>query len=127
MRAVEPRRRTAAFTLVEALAALGFLAIVIPVAVAGLQVASRAGEVAVRKTEAVRVADRLLGEMVATGDWKQAAGGSVREGIHEFRWKVETRAWEKDALKLVTLQVVYNVQNRDYDVRVSTLLDANQQ
>ncbi len=104
-----------------------FLAIVIPVAVQGLQIASRAGTVALRKSEAVHVADHLLGEMVATGQWKLSGGGTVREGIHEYRWKVESRAWEKDALKLVSLQVVYSVQNRDYDVRVSTLLDPNQQ
>ena len=119
--------KAAGFTLVEAIAAMAFLAIVIPVAVQGLQIASRAGTVALRKSEAVRVADHLLGEMVATGQWKLSGGGTVREGTHEYRWKVDSRAWEKDALKLVSLQVVYSVQNRDYDVRVSTLLDPNQQ
>ncbi len=126
MRAAERRRRSG-FTLVEAIAALGFLAIVIPVAVEGLQIASRAGTVAMRKSEAARVADHLLGEMVATGQWRQSGGGTLREGSNEYRWKVESKAWEKDALKLVTLRVVYTVQNREYDVRVSTLLDAYQQ
>jgi type II secretory pathway pseudopilin PulG len=112
---------------VEALAAMLFLAIVIPVAVQALQIASRAGTVALRKSEAARVADHLLGEMVATGQWKQGGRGTVREGLHEFAWSVDSKAWDKDALKLVTLRVVYNVQNREYDVQVSTLVDANQQ
>ena len=55
-----PRRRGAsskgvdAFTLAEVLAALMFMAIVIPVAVQGLRVSSRAGALAERKREAVR-------------------------------------------------------------------------
>ena len=80
--------KAAGFTLVEAIAAMAFLAIVIPVAIQGLQIASRAGTVALRKSEAVRVADHMLGEMVATGQWKQSGGGTVREGIHEYRWKM---------------------------------------
>jgi hypothetical protein len=42
------------------LAALLFLAIVIPTVVEALHVASLAGEVAVRKSAAARVADRIL-------------------------------------------------------------------
>jgi type II secretory pathway pseudopilin PulG len=119
----DAKRSRAAFTLVEALAALAFLAIVIPVAVEGLRVASLAGQMALRKTEAARVADRMLGELIATGQWKQGSSGTVREGVREFRWKVQSQAWDKDALKLVTVQVTYAVQNQDYDLSVSTLLD----
>src|ERR1019366_4127245 len=49
-----------AFTLAEVLAALLFLAIVIPTAVEALHIASLAGEVAARKGAAARVADRIL-------------------------------------------------------------------
>ena len=50
--------RQAGFTLAEVLAALVFMAIVIPAAVHGLRLAGMAGEVAQRKTVAVRC-DRL--------------------------------------------------------------------
>ena len=49
-------KNCAAFTLTEVLAALLFLAIVIPTAVEALHVASLAGEVAARKGAATRVA-----------------------------------------------------------------------
>src|ERR1700690_495646 len=55
-------RRESAFTLAEVLAALLFLAIVIPAVVETLHVASLAGEVAARKGAAARVADRVLNE-----------------------------------------------------------------
>ena len=49
-----------AFTLAEILAALVFMAILIPVAMEGLSVASRVGVTAARKTEAALVAERVL-------------------------------------------------------------------
>jgi type II secretory pathway pseudopilin PulG len=60
------RRREAGFTLAEVLAALVFMAIVIPVAVQGIRVANLAGQVADRKEEASRVAERILNEIVVT-------------------------------------------------------------
>jgi type II secretion system protein I len=120
-------RREAGFTLAEALAALAFLAIVIPVAVQALQVASLAGQVAERKSVAARVADRLLNEQLVTGQWKQsAASGQVEEGTREFRWDLQSQSWEKDSLRLLTMRVSYQVQGKDYDVQLSTLVDNNQ-
>lgn len=121
-------RRQAGFTLAEALAALAFLAIVIPVAVHALQVASLAGQVAERKSVAARVADRLLNEMIVTGQWKQSASsGTVEEGTRQFRWNLRSQTWDKDSLRLVTMQVNYQVQGKDYDVQLSTLVDNNAQ
>ena len=53
------KRRRAAFTLAEVLAALLFMAIVIPVALEGLRIASLAGQVGERKAAAARVAERV--------------------------------------------------------------------
>ncbi len=121
------KRRLVGFTLVEALAALAFLAIVIPVAVQAIQLASRAGQVAARKLVAARVADRVLNELIVTGQWKNsAASGTAAEGLSEFRWQLQSESWQKDSLRQLTLQVTYAVQGRDYHVRLSTLLDGNQ-
>lgn len=118
------RRGRAGFTLVEALAALAFLAIVIPVAVQGLRVANLAGQVADRKAGAARVADRMLHELVATGQWQQSTGGGkVMEDTHEFRWQVRSSSWNKEAMKLLTITVTYGVQGQEYEVRASTLVD----
>lgn len=104
-----------------------FLAIVIPVAVQAIQIASRASQVAERKVVAARVADRVLSELIATGQWKQsAANGSTEEGTRQFRWQLRSESWQKDSLRLLTLYVNYAVQGQDYDVHVSTLVDGNQ-
>lgn len=111
------------FTLVEALAALLVLAIVIPVAVRGLQVASLAGEVAQRKSVALRVADKVLNELVATGQWQRTSSGAATEGEQTYRWQLKTQNWEKDSLKLLSLEVVYQTRGQSYDVRLWTIVD----
>jgi type II secretory pathway pseudopilin PulG len=120
-----PRRTNSAtggFTLAEVLAALMFLAIVIPTAVEALHVATLAGEVAARKSEAARVADRVLGESLVTTNWLGGIqSGTITEGILDFRWKLTAQAWPQDPMELLTAQVTYSAQGRDYSVQLSTL------
>jgi hypothetical protein len=119
------RRSTAAFTLAEVLAALLFLAIVIPTAVEVLHVASLAGEVAARKSEAARVADRILNESVVTTNWSSGVqSGTFTEGILDFRWKLTTASWPQDSMQLLTAEVTYSAQGKDYSVRLSTLANS---
>ncbi len=85
-----------AFTLAECLAAMAFLAIVIPVAVQALHVSSLAGQVAARKGEAARVADRVLNQSIVLTNWNSGAqNGTINEGADEFRWKLSSQNWQK--------------------------------
>lgn len=118
------KRTRAAFTLAEVLAALMFMAIVIPVALEGLRIASLAGQVGERKAVAARVADRVLSELAVTGSLPSGDNGSVTEGPHEYRWTIESAAWVEDsALQETTVRVAYFVQGREYEVTVSTLME----
>jgi hypothetical protein len=116
------RNNPAAFTLAEVLAALLFLAIVIPTAVEALHVASLAGEVAARKSEAARVADRILSESVVTTNWTGGVqNGTITEGIMDFKWQLKSQAWPQDSMELLTVDVTYSAQGKDYSVQMSTL------
>ncbi len=127
--------RQAGFTLAEVMAALLFLAIVIPTAVEVLHVASLAGEVAARKSEAARVADRILSESVVTTNWSGAMqSGTVTEGVLDFHWTLTSQLWSQSPLpqaqsssaqmELLTAEVKFSAQGKDYSVKSSTL--ANQ-
>jgi type II secretory pathway pseudopilin PulG len=112
----------AAFTLAEVLAALLFLAIVIPAAVEALHVASLAGEVAARKGAAARVADRILNESIVMTNWNTGTqNGTVTEGAQEFRWTLTSQDWPVDAMELLTAEVKYSAQGRDFSVKLCTL------
>lgn len=120
-----PRRGVDAFTLAEVLAALVFMAIVIPVALQGLQIASRAGTVAERKREAARVAERVLNEIriVTTNScprpcraarcWRPSASTAAT---------LRTEAWTESAMQLLSVDVTFPVQGKDYTVPMSTLV-----
>jgi len=120
--------RQAGFTLAEVLAALLFMAIVIPVAVQGLQIASRAGSVSERKAVGMRLAERKLNELLVTGQWESAVQkGVVQEGLQTYTWQLQSESWSEDgAMRLISVHVSVPVQGRDYDVQVSTLVDASQ-
>jgi type II secretory pathway pseudopilin PulG len=116
-----------AFTLAEVLAALLFMAIVIPVVVQGLEISSRAGEVATRKGEAARVAERILNENLVTTNWSTGSqNGVVTEGSQQYNWTMQTAAWPGDpdqsAMQTLSVQVTYAVQNQNYSISLSTLV-----
>jgi len=112
----------AAFTLAEVLAALLFLAIVIPAAVEAMHVASLAGEVAARKGQAARVADRILNESLVLTNWNGGTqNGTLTEGALDFRWTLTRQNWPRDLMQLVTAEVTFSAQGHDYSVKLSTL------
>ncbi len=134
-------RSCAGFTLAEVLAALLFMAIVIPVAMEGVRVASLAGEVGPRKAVAARIAGNVLNELLALGQWqKTSQTGTVVEGTQEYRWTMQLDTWNLGALtplvttsqnpvtlQLLTVKVTFPVQGRDYEVGLSTLVDTQTQ
>ncbi len=115
-------RRDRAFTLAECLAAMVFLAIVIPVAVEALHVSSLAGQVAARKGEAARVADRVLNQSLVMSNWDSGPqNGTIGEGADQFRWTLNSETWPKDSMKMLTAEVTFTAQGHDYSVSMSTL------
>jgi general secretion pathway protein I len=126
-----------AFTLAEVLAAMLFLAIVIPTAVEALHVSSLAGEVAARKGAAARIADRILNESLVTTNWMGGGqNGTISEGALDFKWSLTTQNWPSGPgqtlapvsglpvpMQMLTAKVDFPAQGRDYSVTLSTLVN----
>src|ERR1044071_3469444 len=94
--------RTSGFTLAEVLAALLFLAIVIPVAVEALHISSLAGQLAARKGQAAHIADRILNESLVTTNWSRGTQtGTISEGTLDFQYKLSTEIWPQDAMQQI--------------------------
>ena len=112
-----------AFTLAEVLAAMVFMAIVIPVAVQGIRTASLAGEVAHRKALALRVAERILNESVVNQTSAQAVrNGTTQESNLDFRWTVRNELWKTDTMRQISAEVIFAAQGQDYTVLLTTLV-----
>ncbi len=122
--ATDKKRGASAFTLVEVLAALMFMAIVIPVAVDALRIASLSGEFATRKAEAARVADQILNESIVTTNWNSAMNSTVIENGHEFRCTLNSQNWLQDStMLLLTAEVSFSAGGRQCSVRLNTLVN----
>lgn len=114
-----------AFTLAEVLAALLFMAIVIPVAMQAVSVASRAGILGQRKAAAIRIAERVLQEMIVTQQAGTGAmSGTIVENNVSYPWMMTSTPWSEDAMTVVTVKVTFEVQGGTHDVAASTLFDA---
>ncbi len=123
-------RRAAGFTLAEVLAALLLMAIVIPVALQGLQVASRAGEMAQRKMIATRIGNMEMNSLKVMNQLNGAGTGVVQDHGITYRWSVKCQGWTEDPisqLSQATVTVTFPVQGRDFEVHLSTLIPAQQQ
>lgn len=99
------------FTLVEALVAIVLVAVVLPVALAGISAALRgAGQVRDREV-ALRVAQSRLARLVADGSWS----GSPSEGACDaaedgedaagLRWRVAVSSWRDPTVSTLRVTV----------------------
>jgi type II secretory pathway pseudopilin PulG len=117
-----------AFTFAELLAALVFVAILIPVAVRGVLIANRAGLVAEHKRVAAQLADRMLNELVVTEEWKSSnRQGDFGSDYPGYRWTRSDSAWSQGTIRQITVEVFFEVQGNEYSVLVSTLVDDSQE
>ena len=117
------RLRAAGFTLVEVLAALLMMAIVIPVAMEGMSIASRAGVLGQRKATAMRIAERVLTELIIEGETNQtSSSGVTADGDTSYSWSMRTEPWAEDAMLELTVVVTFTVQGSEFNVSASTLV-----
>lgn len=111
------------FTLVEVLAALLMMAIIIPVAMEGMSVASRAGVLGQRKAAACRIAERVLNELIVEGETQQAStSGNTSDGDTNYPWTMRSETWSEDAMLHMTVTVTFTVQGNNYEISASTLI-----
>jgi prepilin-type N-terminal cleavage/methylation domain-containing protein len=141
-------RRRAGFTLAEMLVALGLIALITPVVVQGLKLASLAGEVSQRKSLAMRVAERVLNETIVTGRWNNAGqGGTEQAGSIPMHWTIRNEPWaalgnltgvntanginqgfvNANNLHLLSVDVSFKAQEQTYTVHASTVVDITKQ
>lgn len=119
-----PRRR-AGFTLVEALVAVLFMAIVVPVALSAIRVASMAGEASQRKLVAARIATRVINNLRVQNQLQSGQRGLVQENGVSYTWSETSQYWTGDTtarMNIATVSVNYNVAGRRCAISLSTLI-----
>lgn len=127
MNARRPRHRSPdnrGFTFAELLAAMLFMAIVIPVAVKGITLANRAGVIADRTRTAAQLADNLLTGLIETDEWESADNrGDFSPLWPDYQWELIDEDWYEDTVHQITIVVLFTVQEQIHYVQLSALAE----
>lgn len=124
---MSPRRANATLrhgmSLAEVLATITIVAIVIPVAMQGVSLATSLASVTRQRAEATALAESKLSELVATGDWQATAlAGDFGADWPNYRWRAAVSNWEEPDMRLVELQVQWSARGQDREVKLDTLV-----
>ena len=118
------KTRNRAFTFVEVLAAMAFLALVIPVVVSALLAGNRTAVTAERSAVAQQLGENRLGELMLAGEWSSAPSrGDFGTDWPGYRWELTKADWQTGAMTELTLDVFYQVQGQEHTVRLATLVN----
>lgn len=118
-------RTLRAFTFVEILAAMVFLAILIPAILEGISLANRAAVISERTAVAVQLAENKLGELTVDNAWASGeSSGDFGNDWPGYRWKSVQGSWDMDDMTTLDVEVSFSVQGQDRSVQLSTLVSA---
>jgi hypothetical protein len=96
----------------------------VPAIVQGVALANRAAVVAERKGVALQLAENRMEEVVLYRTWTGAAArGEFGSEWPGYRWELSRGSWTMDDMTWLTLRVFFEVQGREHEVRLDTLVD----
>lgn len=129
----------------ELLVALALMALIVPVAVEALHIATLAGEVSQRKALAARIADRVLNDAIVNGQTQSALSGDESANGYQFHYTLKDQPWDQltgvpvttaangisqsvnsTVIHQLSADVTFTVQGKSFDVQVSTLVNISQ-
>jgi type II secretory pathway pseudopilin PulG len=116
-------RRAGAFTLVEVLATMTFLAIVLPSIMQGLSLCLATAGNSRDVAAAASLAQAKLEELSALGELQASAStGDFGANWPSFHWKAVVTDWESDTLKELAVTVWWTRHGREREVTLTTLV-----
>lgn len=122
-RAVRPcKAGRSAFTLIEILVTLVLIAIVFPVAMKGITLASSVAGSARHNTEAAALAETKLNELVLTENWNTVdQTGDFGSDWPEYSWSSQTTYRDVGLLEM-QVQVTWTAHGQPRSLAVTTLI-----
>ena len=115
-----------AFTFVEILASMVFLAILVPAVMEGIALASRMSVISERSSVAAELAENKMGELTMDNAWASGeTNGDFGNDWPGYRWEATQSTWDMDAMIALNLDVFFTVQGQERSVRLITLVSGS--
>jgi prepilin-type N-terminal cleavage/methylation domain-containing protein len=113
--------RASGFTLIEVLATVVLIAIIMPVAMKGISLATKVAGQSKQRVEAASLARTKLTEIIATDEWEYGnVSGDFGEDWPEYNWTFETSDWSDASLRQLDMVVSWGPET-EYGQQYVTL------
>ena len=121
-----PARKHSGFTFVEILAAMVFLAILVPAVLQMLTLANRASEVSERSSIAAELANNKLNELTLNEAWATAdSKGDFGSDWPGYHYEVTQGTGAVDSMTNLGVEVFYPVQGKERSIQLTTLVSTS--
>lgn len=116
-------RRRHGITLVEVLATLAIVAIILPVAMKGIALATTLAGQTRQRSEATSLAESKLNELIVSGDWQSGQlSGDFGTDWPGYTWQADVNTWDEADLSEVRLTVLWTSRDVQRQIVLTTLM-----
>jgi type II secretion system protein I len=110
-------------TLAEVLAAIVIVAVVVPVAMQGVSIATGLASLTRQRAQATSLAESKLDEIVVGQLWQGAQlSGDFAPQFPDYHWQADVSDWEEADMKQIQLHVSWVNRGKDREIILSTLV-----
>ena len=111
------------FTLIEVLASLVLVALIIPVAMKGISIATILASESKSRLEALELAQIRLSEILLDMDWQNSTmSGTFEDEYARYRWQMNAEDWTETGIKQVEVKVLWESRGYEREVSLTTLV-----
>jgi general secretion pathway protein I len=117
------RGRLKGFTLMELLATIVLVALIIPVAMKGISIATTLASDSSRRLVAMNLAENRLAEILIDRQWLNGSqNGNFEDEYSAYKWKMNTSDRTEAGLKQVEVVVLWEQRGYEKSVYLTTLV-----
>ncbi len=107
----------------EILVTIMMIAMIIPIAMKGISVATSVSSDSKWKLEAMTLAESRLVEILINKEWQNSSeSGNFADAYSQYKWQMDTSDWSEDNLKQIALKVSWQQRGRERNVTLHTLV-----
>jgi prepilin-type N-terminal cleavage/methylation domain-containing protein len=111
------------FTLMEILVTIVMIALVLPIVMKGISIATSLSSNSARKLQAINLAESRLAEILVGKEWQSGSKSGNFSGEHsQYKWQMDTSDWSEDNLKQIALKVWWDQRGRERSIILYTLV-----
>jgi prepilin-type N-terminal cleavage/methylation domain-containing protein len=111
------------FTLMEILVTIVMIALILPIAMKGISIATSVSSDSTRKLQAINLAENRLAEILIGKEWQNSSESGTFSGEYfQYKWQMNTSDWGEDNLKQIALKVLWDMRGRERSVILYTLI-----